>query len=520
LRLADSGNIEAGSYLLVENLDRLSRATAIVALPIFIEILNRGITVVTLADGFVYSRDSVTDNPMQLLFSLMIMTRANEESAIKSKRIRSSWAEKQKNIDNKRITERCPYWLKPSVGLKGFEFIPDRVEVVKSIVKMAREGMGNTTIVQRLNDKKVETFSATTDGWRPSYIQKMLKGPAIYGDYTASGKLSDPVVGYFPAVISKEEWLLVDSIRKARITKGGANKGNQLSNLFSGLLFCGHCHGPMNMGGHVKKKSSGTKVRKYVACSRARRGMGCKFIAWEYGDLENEIIRFCKSVDFGSILGQTSALSDQAADAIKTSLALNDQIVANNQKLAKLVYSIESEEEVPKVILARIKTIEKEIADLQEQYEIATFNAQQWSTAAIEQSHQQEAIIEILDKLQTLQGTELHDLRISLSTRIKRVVEKISLYPAGSWMTKDNLAAVKAEMTNDGVLDEAGIDNYLMPFSEVNKEERYLIISFKNGESLELAKNHATPFKGADIEWYGKRPVFWPLSREKYLTSP
>ncbi len=219
------------------------------------------------------------------------------------------------------------------------------------------------------------------------------------------------------------------------------------------------------------------------------------------------------------LVAETSALSDQAADAIKTSLALNDQIVANNQKLAKLVYSIESEDEVPKVILSRIKTIEKEIADLQERYEIATLNAQQWSTAAIEQSHQQEAIIEILDKLQTLQGTELHDLRISLSTRIKRVVEKITLYPAGSWMTKDNLAAVKAEMTDDGVLDEASIDNYLLPFSEVKKQERYLIILFKNGESLELAKDHATPFTGDDIKWYGKRPVFWPLARDKFLAS-
>ncbi|MEE8276972.1 MAG: recombinase family protein, partial [Alphaproteobacteria bacterium] len=47
----ESGLVEAGSYLLVENLDRISRRTPRKAARVLEDIVELGITVVTLSDG-------------------------------------------------------------------------------------------------------------------------------------------------------------------------------------------------------------------------------------------------------------------------------------------------------------------------------------------------------------------------------------------------------------------------------------------------------------------------------------
>jgi len=124
LLLVEEGRIPEGSYLLVESLDRLSRDKVMDALTIFLNILKAGITIVTLADDQVYSYEKVNENWTSLMMSIVIMSRAYEESAIKSRRVRSAWDAKCKNIANKRLSSRCPLWLRPSKGDKGFEFTP------------------------------------------------------------------------------------------------------------------------------------------------------------------------------------------------------------------------------------------------------------------------------------------------------------------------------------------------------------------------------------------------------------
>ncbi len=112
LRAVEDGHVPSGSYLLVESLDRLSRAQIMDALQVFLGILNAGITIVTLADEVVYSRETANDNWANLIMSIVIMSRATEESATKSKRIRASWDNKRSKLGTEILTARCPAWLK------------------------------------------------------------------------------------------------------------------------------------------------------------------------------------------------------------------------------------------------------------------------------------------------------------------------------------------------------------------------------------------------------------------------
>lgn len=90
LRAVEDGRVPHGSVLIVEGLDRLSRAEPIQAQAQLAQIVNAGITVVTASDGKAYSRTRLKENPMDLVYSLLVMIRAHEESDAKSKRVKAS----------------------------------------------------------------------------------------------------------------------------------------------------------------------------------------------------------------------------------------------------------------------------------------------------------------------------------------------------------------------------------------------------------------------------------------------
>ena len=78
LEAVKDGTVQPGSYLLVENLDRLTRADVLEAQELFTGIIRRGITLVTLFDRRAYSAESVTANPMDLVYSILTMVRGRE----------------------------------------------------------------------------------------------------------------------------------------------------------------------------------------------------------------------------------------------------------------------------------------------------------------------------------------------------------------------------------------------------------------------------------------------------------
>uniref|UniRef100_UPI001177EC55 recombinase family protein n=1 Tax=Enterobacter hormaechei TaxID=158836 RepID=UPI001177EC55 len=81
--------VPVGSWLVVENLDRISRDDAWSALDIFKSILSKGIVIVTGMDEKVYKYADVKNNPTDLIISLLMFTRAHDESLTKKNRVES-----------------------------------------------------------------------------------------------------------------------------------------------------------------------------------------------------------------------------------------------------------------------------------------------------------------------------------------------------------------------------------------------------------------------------------------------
>ena len=77
------------------------------AMPVFQEIINAGITVVTLKDREVWHRDALRANPFLLMKSLFAMWNGHQESVKKSGRVAAAWAAKRK-LWSREKTRRSP----------------------------------------------------------------------------------------------------------------------------------------------------------------------------------------------------------------------------------------------------------------------------------------------------------------------------------------------------------------------------------------------------------------------------
>jgi len=126
----DDGRVAKDSYLLVESLDRLSRLPVTEALAIFQAIIGRGITIVTLIDSAIYSKERLRNDWTPLLIALVTMSRAHEESAVKSRRIKAAWEAKKVRVkSNKEVMSgRCPWWLKLSDDKSKYEIVEEKAD--------------------------------------------------------------------------------------------------------------------------------------------------------------------------------------------------------------------------------------------------------------------------------------------------------------------------------------------------------------------------------------------------------
>jgi DNA invertase Pin-like site-specific DNA recombinase len=299
----DKGIVGRGSYLLVESLDRLSRDKVQQAFRQFSSILERGVNIVTLQDGKVYTEDSLNDNFADLLISLATMFRAHEESQIKSKRLKEAWKNKrlQAQDGGKKLTSKAPAWLQLDKKTGEFTIIEKREKIIQRIFKMNLDGIGKRTIASQFNQEKVPVFGRGK-GWQSSYIQKILENEAVVGRYQPmkivhiDGKKKripdgDIIVDYFPAVVKLEDFLKAKNMRKLRKI-GGGRKGKKFSNLFTKIARCGVCDGSM----HYINKGNGLA---YLVCSNARKKINdCKSFSWKYIPIQAAVLLSINEIDF------------------------------------------------------------------------------------------------------------------------------------------------------------------------------------------------------------------------------
>jgi DNA invertase Pin-like site-specific DNA recombinase len=326
LKAVEAGKIKAGSYLLVENLDRLSRQPARRAYRQLERIVELGITLVTLQDGKEYTEASLDENFGDLLYALMVLQRGHEESRTKSLRVKAAWAAKRKRATESGtpMTSAVPAWVIKDKATGKFTLDPERSGVVKRIFREASKGNGHHRIAKTFNAEGVPHISRKKNSaaWWPSYILNILRNPAAIGHYQpckmggpdGKGRIPEGEVirDYFPRVIPDRLFYKVRDMRTSKRNASGP-KGTHGGNLFTGLARCGPCGAPM----HKVNKGTGPKGKQYLVCSRALRRNGCKYQSIRFGRFERDVLgAIWDKIDWAALSGEIAEHSTEALELL------------------------------------------------------------------------------------------------------------------------------------------------------------------------------------------------------------
>jgi DNA invertase Pin-like site-specific DNA recombinase len=274
------GLIPLGSYLLVESLDRISRMSPRKAQRLIDDIVDAGVTIVTLNDGQEYTAERLETDPTALFISLMVAWRAHEESKTKGRRVAAAWAEKRRRVrsgEAVKLTERAPGWLEwtPEGWIERFP----HGDTVRRAFAMTIEGHGEHNIAAVLNAEGVPVMGKGVH-WHRSTIAKLLRNPAVIGLLTpgriefTEGKRrrvsEEPIPGAYPAVIEERDWLAVRAMKDgAAASVRGRHTSAPLANIFGGLARCPECGETMT---RVNKGNVTKGGKPKLVCVAAKSG--------------------------------------------------------------------------------------------------------------------------------------------------------------------------------------------------------------------------------------------------------
>lgn len=428
----ESGEVGAGSHLIVESLDRLSREAVLDAAMQLFGLIQKGIRVVTLSDGQEYSRERLQGEWTPLIIALAVMARANDESMIKSKRLTKVWARKRGEArDAQRpMTKRTPGWIDL---VEGKYVANANVETVRFIFDLTVEGFGRREIARRLDEKKVPPFKgheqrsdhrAPSFGWQASSVGKVLTSRAVLGEYQPHvgthkqrNRRPDgpPIPDYYPRVIEEDLFWKAQRAIQGRRTNSAGRIGEAGAHILRGLARCATCGGPM----HIINKGEGPKGGIYLRCDRNARNAGCdNGRRWRVDRLERALLRAVGFLDVDA-LNPLDTTAAKAATEVAVLSAQATQATDDRKRLFRLAKATDNEDEDAVAdyqrAFAREKALKKELAVAEAAYAQAAADPG-LAPRLIEAS----ALAARLED-----GDGRRDLRIRLSSLLREIVDRI-----------------------------------------------------------------------------------------------
>jgi len=274
--------IPSDSWLYCENLDRLSRDDVDEALRLFLEIIGLGLTIVTGMDKKVYNKASIRNNPTDLMISILMFIRGNEESETKSSRtIGNVTTLVKRHLDglpvNIKSVGKHPFWIDDSGS--QYEAVRPHSQywnIAREAIDLFLEGQGMYSVKRHLDSKYPNGLNGRE--WDYQVLKRMRENRALIGERTikVNGQPPFKLNNYYPWLCKDEaEFIKLQEMRKQN--KYQSKKTDELDTikLLSGLslLRCKKCGGTMHSfmnhglpryictnGSHLQKKCNGWSI--------------------------------------------------------------------------------------------------------------------------------------------------------------------------------------------------------------------------------------------------------------------
>jgi len=385
---------------------------------------------VTLVDEKVWDRASVKDIT-NLIVAIVFMSRANNESETKAKRLREAWSQKKLNAGKDGaniVTSECPLWLQASSDKKSFVVLEEKAASVRKVFALRLAGLGAVAICARANKENWPVpgkppTRALTEGqsreptWWPSNVTRMLVNRAVLGEYqphqnaTEGGSripVGDSIIGYYPAILDESTFLRVQAARARRSEQGSPFTGRRdasYKNWLQGILQC-ECG-----RGFVRKNKNSLAQPDYARYYCQGRNLGItKCAGANAKELETAIL------DVVSQAAPEFFEGTARAEALKAQLdCLDVDVSAARQARDRYVEAIGSSK--APVASLMLKVAETESALNLRERESALVRAQ-----LADLSGDSETIFESIVK--TVRSVDSVDARAKLREELSRVIRK------------------------------------------------------------------------------------------------
>ncbi|QLU71419.1 recombinase zinc beta ribbon domain-containing protein [Enterobacter cloacae] len=272
------------------------------------------------------------------------------------------------------LNNNTPDWLSLSTDKLSYEIDYHRVETIKRIFQMYRNGYGVTHIVKVLND---EGNRYNGKGWNTVTVYNKLRDRRLNGFLVGKYKTipkrinestneaekrilenlkikkeaHDNAKRIYPVVVDDDLFLKVQSLMDRNVSnKKQKSTTTKQRNLFNGLTKCYECGSPMI----VQSMSNGGQ---YLRCYRQRtKDEKCNSKMLRYSVTEKVLLEHIKGLDLDDIYGDKT--QNYSVDTLKNLLQ------QTNNKLLELNVKIKSandEEELFAIMeFKRKRNIEKE----------------------------------------------------------------------------------------------------------------------------------------------------------------
>ncbi|ELB2908297.1 recombinase family protein, partial [Vibrio alginolyticus] len=291
---------DGSAYLCIEQFDRLSRMPTDDAYQVFRKILKQNVNIITLMDEKVYRKEDL-NNMVSILNSLILMEQAHLESQRKSDLISQIFKGKVKTLKSGgkvQFTYILPGWIDNNGTKEEPDFVVnEKVEVVKMIVDMYLGGETMGHIARILNENQTPQIARKrtknqTNSWNSAKISHLLTNQTLLGKLHIR-TTGDIIEDYYPAVISKDQWDLIQAKKRTQsVTKVA---GRRSINIFQGRMFCADCGNKYYFETDDKKGKNGKRYVYHMLKCSGRRFHSCDSESLKYDTMTNPDLFFFRN---------------------------------------------------------------------------------------------------------------------------------------------------------------------------------------------------------------------------------
>jgi DNA invertase Pin-like site-specific DNA recombinase len=244
LERVEAGQIQRGSVLIIEKLDRFSRNFYDIVFPVWLNLLQTGIEIYSCVSNTHYTLDTIRKSPMLAGMALMEMANANEYSSGMSSRINKAFSLRLAECAKGKAMNLGgwqPRWVDfhGSKGQAGRFSLNAHADTVRRIAAEYIGGASMCAIARGLLGDKVPNLRGGK--WGQGTVGQVLHSNLLIGDVEIKGMRLE---GYYPPVVTKAQFQQVRAkLAENAARKGGSPKSDYIANLFRNRCRCSKCGG-------------------------------------------------------------------------------------------------------------------------------------------------------------------------------------------------------------------------------------------------------------------------------------